>query len=400
MANILFLAHRIPYPPNKGDKIRSWNFLKGLAENHNVHAGFFIDNPDDVQYVNVIEELAISTCYSVMSPTMQKLISVRSLFTGEPLTLGAYPYSKLKDYTQQLINADEIDLIFLFSAACGPIVPKDCKVPVITDLVDVDSAKWLAYAEAKETPFPLSWLYERESRTLSEYERYLSKVSTHTYLVSDQEAHLFKEGFSSDVPSISGLKNGVDTDFFVPAEYPVKEPVIIFTGAMDYKPNVEAVEWFVKCVWPIVVAEVPAVKLIVAGGPDNPQIKRLINSDNIEVTGYVASMVDILQQAKIAIAPLKTARGIQNKVLEAMACGLPVVATSQANEGIEAQDKETISIANDIEEFAEKAIELLLNDEIAVSLAANALSFVEENFSWEASFKQLGKDVDKVLSSE
>ena len=396
MANILFLAHRIPYPPNKGDKIRSWNFLKELAKTHTVHLGFFIDNPDDEQYVPFLEQHVASLCYETAVPSKQKLLSLRSLLKNDALTIGAYPYRKLRSYTEALLSQNEIDLVFLFSAATGPVIPDGISIPVITDLVDVDSAKWLAYAE--NASFPMSWVYAREGRLLAEYERHLSDKSAITYLVSDQEASLFREGHVDTVSPINSLKNGVDTEVFTPVSEREPEKTVIFTGAMDYKPNVEAVTWFVREVWDGVLEREPDAKLVIAGGPENPAVRALEVSWNVKVTGYVDSMPEILQTADVAVAPLLTARGIQNKVLEAMACALPVVASSAANEGIEAEHGKSIYVGDNPEDFRMHLLTLLEKPALRELVGTRARQFVEEEFSWHSALQQLNVDIAKVLA--
>lgn len=395
MADILFLAHRIPYPPNKGDKIRSWNFLKRMMQDHQVHLGFFIDNSNDEKYIAELQEQTASLCYETVSPRVQKLMSLRSFLSNQPLTIGAYPYKKLQQYAAKLIEQNEIDMIFLFSAATGPIVPKTCSVPIITDLVDVDSAKWQAYGE--KAIWPLSWVYSREAKLLSAYEGVLAAKSAKTYLVSDQEAAVFERYHVDFSGNIGGLKNGVDTEFFSPADTTPDNDTLIFTGAMDYKPNVEAVTWFVEHVWDAVLSMVPSAKLVIAGGPENPAIRKLEEKNGISVTGYVHSMPEVLRGASIAIAPLLTARGIQNKVLEAMACSLPVIATSAANEGIEAKHGEAIMVADTAQPFLKAVVELLTDKSLRKSMGSNAREFVRDEFSWETAYNLLKRDLNKVI---
>ncbi len=396
MANILFLAHRIPYPPNKGDKIRSWNFLKELAKEHTVHLGFFIDNPDDEVHVSFLESHTASLCYETVKPFKQKLLSLRSFLTNDALTVGAYPYGKLKKYVRSLVKKKEIDLIFLFSAATGPIVPNDIDIPVITDLVDVDSAKWGAYAE--NAPFPMSWVYAREGKLLAHYERNLADRSKMAYLVSDQEAAVFKKDFKRSTTPVRGLKNGVDIELFSPAQNRDAQKIIIFTGAMDYKPNVEAVIWFVEKVWEGVRIAEPSAKFVVAGGPENPVVRKLEGYEGVEVTGYVDSMPEMLQSADIAVAPLLTARGIQNKVLEAMACALPVVASTAANEGIEAEHGKAVYVGDTAADFKMHLLTLLEKPALRELVGQRARQFVETEFSWDSACKQLNQDITKVLA--
>lgn len=395
MANILFLAHRIPYPPNKGDKIRSWHFLSHLFEKHDVHLGFFIDDKNDLSHVPFLKEQAKSICFVEVHPSVQKIQSLKALLTNNPLTIGAYPYGRLRSYAQNLIDAGEVDLVFLFSAATGPIIPASTTVPVVTDLVDVDSQKWLSYSE--RSLWPLSWLYRREARKLGQYEAALARRSAATLLVSEQEAQLFSSLNDALDGKIHAVSNGVDFEHFTPTASSGSRKTVLFTGAMDYQPNVEAVGWFSQKVWPHVVKRHPGTIFRIAGGPVHPAVQALAKVAGVEVAGYVPDMASEIAAATVSVAPLQTARGIQNKVLEAMAMEKPVVATSLANEGINAEDGEAIIIADEPSHYVEQ-VSIFLNDAGACGkVGANARRFVEQNFTWASAFKKLDALVGAAL---
>lgn len=389
MANILFLAHRIPYPPNKGDKIRSWNFLSRLAAIHTVHAGFYIDDERDLEHILFLENTVRSLCYEQTSPIRQKIKSVSGLFKGRSLTECAYSSNKLKKYVNYLIKNNLIDCIFLFSSATATLIPKEYTGRIVTDLVDVDSEKWGAYAQSSW--WPMSWIYRREAKKLAAFETEIAERSQVTILVSQDEANLFRDKNNSLAEKIFAVPNGVDTAIFDPGHYPVKsfQKCIIFTGAMDYQPNIEAVEWFCHNVWPKVFSNHADAVFIIAGGPLTPRIKRLNAINGVSALGYVQDMAATLAKATIAIAPLQTARGIQNKVLEALAMEKATVATSLANEGINAVDGQHLRIADTADEFANIVSDLLLNEDECRTLGGAGRSFVQAQFSWDISFDTL-----------
>jgi sugar transferase (PEP-CTERM/EpsH1 system associated) len=397
MANILFLSHRIPYPPNKGDKIRSWNLLKRLAENHNVHAGFFIDDSKDIEHIEFLSTVLDTLCPVVVRPFWQKLFSLRGLLLGKSLTECAYPYRRLRQYAKTLLQQQKVDCVVLFSAATAPIIFPVEDVPVLSDLVDVDSQKWAAYSVGES--WLLSWLYRREAQLLEAFEAEVVKSSSKSVFVSDDEAGVFATLRPELAEKVLGIANGVDTNHFDPLRFKEQseQAGLIFTGAMDYLPNIEAVEWFCNLVWPRLREKHPSLTFTIAGAPVSSRVARLGEQDGVQVTGFVDDMALELHKAAIAIAPLQIARGIQNKVLEAMAMRKPVVATSLANEGINASDGSQIQLADDPQAFL-LAIEALLGDkELACKLGQNAREFVQKQYSWEQKYSEFERLIQDVV---
>jgi len=406
MARILFLAHRIPYPPNKGDKIRSWHFFENLAREHDVHLGFYVDDRRDLQHISYLQSMSASLCYKKVSPFRQKLRGlVLGLMQQLPFTLAAYPQKRLRDYAKRLIQNREVDLVFLFSAATAPLVMEKGRIfkglPVIADLVDMDSAKWSAYAA--RSGWPLSALYRREARLLRSYEAFLAGVADATVFVTGAEATLFRQETDSK-GRVETVPNGVDLKMFDPDRFgsgsknPANEPVVIFTGAMDYRPNVEAAVWFCRHVWPEVRRQVPRARFRIAGAPVAPRVtEEAAKADGVEVLGYVEDMAAEIAAADIAVAPLLTARGLQNKVLEGMAMAKPVVATPAALEGIEAVPGDDIMLADGPGDFASAVTSLIGDSGKRATLGANARRFVEAHHAWKPALAKLDLLVRDIL---
>jgi sugar transferase (PEP-CTERM/EpsH1 system associated) len=411
MANILFLAHRIPYPPNKGDKIRSWHVLEHLLKSHNVHLGFFVDDELDLVHVPFLEEKTVSSCWELVSKPGQFIRSLMGLFTSKPLSVEAYPKAILKSYVECLCRQKQIDLVYVFSGAMMEFTDSPVKhnIPVIVDLVDVDSAKWADYAAS--SVFPLSAIFDREAKVLLRYEEDAAQKSKSTLFVSEAEAALFNKLTNDRIHTrVKSLNNGVDLKKFDPEKYEglevgghngsarAERPVVLFTGAMDYRPNVEAVSWFADAIWPVIKEKQPDAIFRIAGGPVAASVQKLNGQNDIEVVGYVDDMAEEISKASVIVAPLKTARGIQNKVLEGMAMAKPVVATGLANEGINAKSGDDIIVANDIDGFALAVINLLENIDTAKALGVRARTFVENHFVWEQAFSVLDQTFETVLS--
>lgn len=389
MANILFLAHRIPYPPTKGDKIRSWNFLSRLAKHHTVHAGFFVDDKKDLDHLPVLDQVLASYCAVPVSSFEQKLLSLRAFFTGVSLTECSYPRKKIAKYCNRLISNEKIDVIFVFSAAPMALIDGDCSLNVVADLVDVDSEKWRDYSQ--RAAWPLSGVFAREAIKLAKFEAKVVDRSARTLLVSEEEAGILRECNPGAAEKIVAVKNGVDTAFFNPRNYEAEtvENSLLFTGALDYQPNIEAVSWFCEAIWPLVLDKNSEALFYIAGSSPTAEILDKAYLPGVEVLRDVPDMAEVIAKAQIVVAPLLTARGIQNKVLEAMAMATPTVSTSVANAGINGVSGEHLLVADTPLKFAEAVAGLLEDTNNGASIGSAARTFVKKNFSWESSYEEL-----------
>lgn len=402
MARILFLAHRIPFPPNKGDKIRSWHFLKHLSEYHDVHVGFFVDDKQDLEHIGYLQTLCESVDYSFATPLKQKLSSLSGLLNGGSLTENAYPSRKFRRKIKALLDEHKVDLIFLYSAASFTFLPLGkINAPVLTDFVDVDSAKWRAYSDTAS--FPMSWIYRREAGTLAKFEALVAQASAMSIAVSDDEAAFMRDNLHDQGISVPvvGIENGVNVNVFSPEKYAdtSKAKRVIFTGAMDYAPNIEAVVWFVKEVLGRLRAHDSDIEFYIAGRPVSPVVERLATIAGVTVLGGVQDMAAEIAQAEIVVAPLKTARGIQNKVLEGMAMAKPVVCTAAANEGIGAPAGRAVALAETSDEFVAIIENLFRSQQSRLTMGLEARDFVSQNFSWRSTFQKLDDCIAGILDT-
>ncbi len=360
-----------------------------------------MDDEEDKKHIALLEKRCSSVRWAFCSPAVQKLVSLRGLLNGTSLTENAYPSKKLRKQLRAILANNDIDLIFLYSAAAWTFLPIGKGLPpVVTDLVDVDSAKWGAYA--RERSFPMSYIYAREADKLKSFEIQAAHKSCATILVSQDEADFFIETTANpnQGDSIEGIANGVDITVFSPERYmeePGKSHRLIFTGAMDYAPNVQAVVWFADHVLPKLMELRPEIEFVIAGRPVAPSVSKLAERPGVQVLGGVDDMACEIARAAIVVAPLQTARGIQNKVLEGMAMAKPVVASSLANEGINAADGVAIHVADTPEETIQATLNLLAKPDVAHEIGNAARSFVAENFSWQAAYEKLDRIISKCL---
>ncbi len=338
--SLLFLAHRIPFPPDKGDKIRSYHLVAHLARRYRIHLGAFVDDPRDWKHAETLAGLCAEVHLVPISPGWARVRSLRGLAAGTPLTLPYYRDRRMSRWVERVVDGIRPTRVVAFSSAMAQYLAPEA-VPGarrLLDMVDVDSAKWSQYGRMRKGL--RAWVYRREGRRLQEFERRAAAGFHIVTLVSGTEAELFTERAPEAGPRVRGIPNGVDTSFFhpgrgYPCPYPEGGPVLVFTGAMDYWANVDAVTWWVREAWPRLRRKWPEARFWIVGARPTDEVRRLGEVPGVNVTGGVPDMRPFLAHATLAVAPLRVARGIQNKVLEAMAMARPVVATGAALDGLD-----------------------------------------------------------------
>ena len=399
MAKLLYLVHRLPYPPNKGDKVRSYHLLKHLAACHSVYLGTFVDDPDDVQYLPVVRDLCADLCAVRLNPTQAKLRSLSGLLHGEALTLGYYRSAALRDWVARTVTEQQIDAVVVFSSSMAPYALAHPHLPMLADLVDVDSAKWTEYAGRHR--WPMSWLYRREGMRLLAYERHVVAQARRAFLVTDKEVALFGQLAPESEGRVLALGNGVDAEYFQPeaqrlTPFAADEQALVFTGAMDYWPNVDAVCWFVAEALPALRQRWPALRLHIVGRSPTAEVQALAGL-SVNVTGTVPDVRPYLQHAAVVVAPLRLARGVQNKVLEAMAMARPVVAAAHCVGAIDARDGSELLAANEAGDFVEQIGRLLANEALSDAIGQSGRARVLSRYSWTARLAGIDHELSQAM---
>ncbi|MEN9727181.1 MAG: hypothetical protein RL434_1547 [Pseudomonadota bacterium] len=390
MDSLLFLCHRLPYPPNKGDKIRSWHFLQHLAGRYRIHLGTFIDDPDDDQYRDFVASHCVDLYAPRLDPRRRKLASLQGLLTGEALSLPYYRNSGMLAWVNKVLAEVRPQRIFVFSSAMGQYLPTQTgQARTVVDFVDVDSEKWRAYAAS--TAWPARLLYRREADRLLAWEGTLAARADASLFVSRQEAELFNSLLPRPLSGVAHVDNGVDLEYFrpdpaLPPPFAGQAKSLVFTGAMDYWANVDAVTWFASDAWPRVRSKVPDAEFWIVGARPHPRVRALDGQEGIRVTGTVPDVRPYLQHADAVVAPLRIARGIQNKVLEAMAMDKSVVGTRAAFEGIAASDSTSLHTEDDPLAFAEACCRLLHSRSAS---AGEARAQVRKSHAWATKLARL-----------
>lgn len=337
---LLFLVHRIPYPANKGDKIRSFHWLSALSQRYRVFLATFIDHETDWQYIDELKRYCHDVYVAGLSRRRSLLRAGLTFLTGEPITTLYYRNEKIAAWVARVVEQHQIEDVLVFSSSMAQYVdmPRYKHLNRVIDFIDVDSDKWRQYAQFK--PWPLSWMYEREAKRLFSYERYISESFRKAFFVSREEAQLFTDKTGGQHHWIEHVNNGVVK--FTVASVEVENPFeggganrnIVFIGTLDYWPNEDAVLWFVDKIYSRLVEANIDIRFYVVGSNPSRKIKALERISGVRVVANVADIKPYLIHADVAVAPLRVARGVQNKVLEAMAAGVPCVASHRAMEGV------------------------------------------------------------------
>ncbi len=392
MREILFLAHRVPWPADRGDKIRSHNLLKKLSEFAPVHVGAFADDDRDAAFAEDMRPLFSSVYVERRAKPLWKA-GLEALASGKPVSITGFASSDMRSWVRELIASGKISHIVVFSGQMAQYVPRDFDGYLIMDFVDVDSAKFESYAR-KGNP-AMRWVNRREADLLADFEHAFARRADASLFVSEAEAQLFRNRSGLGHEKVIALSNGIDAVFYDPqAKFPpptrkFNGPLIVFTGQMDYRPNVEAVCDFARNAMPAVLRAHPKAKFVIVGRKPTQEVQALAKTHGVEVTGAVDDVRSWLGAADVVVAPLRIARGIQNKVLEAMAMAKPVVASPAAAEGIAATSGTHFLIADDAEQEAQSVIKLLDDPQSGLNIGAAARLHVIGRYSWASQLAAL-----------
>ena len=452
---ILFLAHRIPYPPNKGDKIRSFNEIKYLSNSHEIDLVCLADNSADVQFQKDLKKYCRKVFVHCLHSAWAKIKGTVYLASGKAISVGYFYLRKVQQTVDRRLEQTDYDAIICFSSPMAEYVFRSkgfwsrkvqgtgykvqgqkkrifanlgpCtlhrKPVLVMDFCDVDSDKWAQYGTL--TSFPKSFIYTLENHRLAKYEKKIAEHFDHSVFVSQKEAEIFLN-LNPHLTNISVIPNGVDYNYFAPQERhkaqssgqkkisrktmrlqpnikseirnPKSEispmphapcPMLLFTGAMDYYANVDGVKWFCDNIYPEIQINFPNTEFHIVGSNPNANVKALQNNNGVKVTGFVENTRLFYEKAYICVIPLRMARGIQNKVLEAMSMEKAVITTSQAIQGITAVNGEHLVVADEPKEFAQSVVTLLKDKDRRFTLGKNARRFVKTNYNWQTNMEKL-----------
>ena len=391
---ILFLAHRVPYPPNKGDKIRSFHEIKHFSKKHEIHLLAFCDDPDELEFVKPLKKYCCDVTLIPLNSRRQRILSILSMLRRKPLTEGYFSHPQMWKEVGKRLNTFQYDAIFVYSSSMSPYVANIDGIPKFLDFVDSDASKWLQYAEYKAVP--MSWLYSYEGKKMVEFEREMVRAYDASIFVSARETRYLLEDNYRD--RIHFVQNGIDIKYFSDLRPERSSDIIIFTGAMDYYPNVDAVTFFANDIFPRVRSVCPAAQFLIVGHRPTSKVRRLGNRDGITVTGTVPDVRPYMEKAKVSVIPMRISQGIQNKILEAVAAGIPVVTTSAAAAGFNSTAIMPITIADSAGDIAENVIRLL-GESLPADRVESCRNYLNNNFNWDKNLLAFDGIFNQAVSS-
>ncbi len=394
---ILYLCHRIPYPPDKGEKIRAFYQLRGICAQHEVDLFTLADDPRDVSYRSELARYCRNVTVERIRPSLARVRALPWFFTRTALTLPYFRSARLEREILRAIARRSYDRIVIYSSAMAQYVDWSSAPPVITDLVDVDSDKWRQYSAFAK--FPFSAIYRREGRALRRYEREVCRRSSAVVVTTEREARLVRGIWSAS--HVHVIPNGVDAEHFRPAAPgDSKSRAIVFVGDMSYFPNVEAAIFFAKKVFPLVRTKVNDARFLIVGRNPAPSVLELQRINGVEVTGRVPDVRHWIAQAQVSAACFSISAGIPNKILEAMACSLPVVATPRGVQGLTRDVRDAVETAESPEALAALVVDLLKNPVIARRKGLEGRARVMAAYNWDRSLGLLLSLLENPQSRE
>ena len=400
LKNLIFISHRMPWPLNKGEKIRGWNLLQHLAKSYRIYLGVVVDDPADMAHVDRMRTVCVDVGAFPIDKQKQKYHALLRARPGRPLMPDFYFSPALQRWIDGTMARTPMDVVYIYSVAMGPYAIGLDRPGKLLDAQDIDSEKWAEYAT--KARFPMRAVWAREARTLLAYERRAAAACDATFFVSQPEADRFIELAPEVAVRVSAVECGVDLERFSPGQsYPSPftgtAPCLVFTGNMDYWPNADAVIWFAGEVLPLLRETVPDAQFWIVGANPGPQVQALASVPGVNVTGRVEDVRPYVAHAAAVVCPLRIARGIQNKVLEGMAMGRPVIASPPAYEGVRAEAGAELLVADGAAAFVQAIRAVLAGEHPGLGTAARGA--MERGYAWPAVLAALDRVIERVTAS-
>ena len=397
--SVLYITHRVPWPPDRGDRIRTWNVLRYLSTRANVDLACLADEP--VSEATIAELRRVTRRLAVIPHSGRKryVTGLFSMLTGNTVTEGLFDCASLRTLLDDWSESEEYDAVMASSSGIAGYLRRDYLTRPVqwVDLIDVDSQKWFDYSKAAR--FPMSLVYKLEGKRLRAVERRLAKRCDQLLVVSEAERDLFRSFCRTD--KIKAVGNGVDSIYFAPStNVLVDECSCVFVGVMNYKPNADAAIWFVRHVWPRIRERFPAAIFRIVGKSPTAEVQALAGVPGVEVTGSVPDVRPWLHRSTCAVVPLHIARGIQNKVLEAMACGRPVICSPAPLKGLAAEPGLHLLQASVAEEWVEAVSRVFADRNLQRELGMSGAAFVQLHHSWDHCLSPLDRMLERPLKTQ
>ena len=389
---ILCLTSRLPYPPDRGDRLRAFHIIEHLAVRHELTLGSFIADEAEREHLPALRAFCQDVHVLSMSPGRSALNVALNIWRQEPLQALYYRLGAMQRLVDGMIAATGFDAVYVHLFRMAPYVVHHPKLYRIVDLTDAISKEIDLSLPYRSTASRLVYLLERGR--IARYERWVAETFEETWLISDADRQVLAH--SCPEANIRVVPNGVDLEQFHPTGQHCLPDSLIFVGHLRVLHNIDAATFLAQEVLPLVRRRAPNCTLSIVGADPAPQIRQLGQSPGVTVTGFVPDLNEYLNNAAVFVAPLRFAAGIQNKVLEAMAAGRPVVTTSLVNDGLGARAGRHVLVADDAHSTAQQIVKLLTDAQIREELGRAGRRFVEERYSWAHAVNRTRK-IEKSL---
>jgi len=390
---VLVLTHRLPFAPNRGDRVRAYHIIRQLARHASVHVVSLVHDDAEAAEVETMRRDGLTVTTARVSRARNLVRGAAGLLSSTPLTHLLLDSPEMRGAIDESLRDGDPDVVLAYCSGMARFAmePPLNRFPFVLDLVDVDSGKWADFAAVASGP--KRWLYRREARCLAAFEATAARRAIATTVVTAREADALRTLCPDARAHV--ISNGVDLQYLAPTEPAAKDPEVVFTGVFSYAPNADGAVWFARSVWPRIKARMPSARLTLAGASPLRRVQQLAESDpSIVVTGFVKDIRPYLWRSAVAVAPLFEARGLQNKVLEAAAAGLPSVVTSAVWAGLPPQGRAACRLANDPEPFASAILDLLAMTPDERRAVANMADLASLN--WPACLAPMGALIESA----
>jgi sugar transferase (PEP-CTERM/EpsH1 system associated) len=395
---ILFLSHRLPYPPDKGERIRAFHELKYFGERHEVDLMCFADSPEGAEHEDACRLICRSVSVEVLSRTTRLLRAAWAGIRGQSMSNAFFYSPKFARNVREALQQRSYDLIFVYCSSMGRFIPQPAPAPIVADFVDADSAKWAQYAQICRPP--LSWLYKREARAVAASELSLGSRAVLSLTTTAHDARelcaLHNYRFSAEVmpngvevPEISGTSD-------CSAILNLK-PFVVFVGTMNYRPNADAAVFFAREIFPLIRRIHPRLNYVIVGRDPSRSVQRLARIPGVTVTGRVPDVYGYLRNAEASVAPFRISQGFHNKIAESLAVGTPVVTSERAAAGIGLSEEDGLYTAEAPDQFTEMLDYILRNTNIRSRLRDSSAA-LRTRLSWETRLRRLEQRIVRAIA--
>jgi len=395
---ILFLTHRIPYPPDKGERIRAFHELRYLAARHEVDLFCFADSPESAQNQQFLRGMCRSVDVEVLKKPARLFHAAVNVFTGRPMSFGYFHSHDFDARVRQAMSRCNYDVIFVYCSSMGQSIPQPAPAPLVVDFVDADSHKFAQYA-AGSGHF-LRWLYAREARTIAVAEQSLGRAARLSFAATDHDARELR-GNEPGGFEVEAMPNGVQVPDTLEepgnTRFQEFQPYALFVGTMSYRPNSDAAVYFARHILPLVREAHPDLKFVIAGRDPSRDVRELAKITGVFVVGAVQGAFPYFQNASVSVAPFRISQGFHNKIAESLAVGTPVVTSSRAMAGIGLSEREGLFVADTAVDFAEKVSSILKDSGLRQELRRQAPT-VRQRLSWETLLCRLEESIVQVTA--